>query len=188
MAGMLIAEMDVFVHMSTSRKAIMQRQGTKALLITSVIAGMWLSGYPRDHGLDSFGYGFLERVWPYGQYRRRFWLGVASIMIVGPMPYLPFIQAFFNTRLLRYLGKISFSLYLVHGIGNRTVGIWLLHSTGRIFGNDGYWVTALSCGVSIMLYTPIIVWWSDMFWRAIDVRSASFAKWIEDICASKATI
>jgi peptidoglycan/LPS O-acetylase OafA/YrhL len=185
MAGMLIAEMDVFVHDSTARTAIMQRRCTKAVLITSVVVGIWLSGYPRDRGLHSFGYGFLGRVWPHGQYRRRFWLGVASIMIVGPIPYLPLVQALFNTRLMRYFGQISFALYLIHGLGNRTIGIWLLRFTLKMVGNDGDWAYALSYVVSAALYTPIIVWWSDMFWRAIDIPSTHFAKWIERSCASR---
>ncbi|KUJ24485.1 uncharacterized protein LY89DRAFT_573259 [Mollisia scopiformis] len=186
MAGMLIAEMDVFVSNSTALKSIVRRRSTKALLMTIMVAGVWLSGYPRDHGLESLGYGFLERVWPYGGYRRRFWLAIASIMIVAPMPYLPFIQTLFNTRLIKYLGKISFALYLVHGLGNRTIGLWLLNLTGSMFGKDGYWANVLIFAVSFVLYTPIIVWWSDMFWRAVDLPSANFAKWIEGKCASRA--
>jgi peptidoglycan/LPS O-acetylase OafA/YrhL len=186
-AGMLIAELDVFVHISSARNATMRRMRTKALLITTMLIGIWLSGYPRDHGLDSFGYGFLGRVWPYGAYRRRFWLGLSAIMIVGPMPYLPFIQALLNTRLVKYLGKISFALYLVHGLGNRTVGIWLLRSTAQAFGDDGYWADALGFVVAFALYVPVIVWWSDVFWRAVDVPSANFAKWVEGVCASEAT-
>jgi peptidoglycan/LPS O-acetylase OafA/YrhL len=188
MAGMLVAEMDVFVHSSTTLKGIMRRRSIKALLVAIMIVGVWLSGYPRDSGLESFGYGFLKRVWPHGEYRRRFWLAIASIMILAPMPYLPFIQALFNTKLIRYLGKISFALYLVHGLGNRTIGLWLLRSTGRLFGQDGYWTNVLIYVVSVILYTPVIVWWSDMFWRAIDVPSAEFAKWLEGICASRAAI
>jgi peptidoglycan/LPS O-acetylase OafA/YrhL len=188
MAGMLIAELDVFVHISATRTKFMQSRTSKVVLLMIVMVGLWLSGLPRDDGLRSYGYGFLKGVWPYSQYRRRFWLGIASIMLVGPMPYLPLIQGFFNTKLIRYLGRISFALYLVHGIGNRTVGIWLLHTTGRIFGNEAYWDTMLSYVVSLFLYTPIIIWWSDMFWRAFDVPSANLAKWLEGLCASEATI
>jgi peptidoglycan/LPS O-acetylase OafA/YrhL len=72
MAGMLVAEMDVFVHSSTTLKGIMRRRSTKAFLVAIMIVGVWLSGYPRDSGLESFGYGFLKRVWPHGEYRRRF--------------------------------------------------------------------------------------------------------------------
>jgi peptidoglycan/LPS O-acetylase OafA/YrhL len=186
-SGMLVAEMDVFAHSSAARKAIFESRLAKALWVTIIFVGMWLSGYPRDRSQDSYGYAFLSAAWPHTAYRRRFWLGVASIMLIGPMPYLPFTQALFNTRMAKYFGKISFSLYLVHGIGNRTIGIWLLQYTGRMFGNYGHWADALSYVVSMALYTPIIVWCSDMFWRAVDIPSGNFAKWVEGICASRAT-
>jgi peptidoglycan/LPS O-acetylase OafA/YrhL len=187
MCGMFIAEVDVFIHSSTTRKAMMQKKITKALLITSILVGLWLSGYPRDHGLKSYGYGFLRDIPPYTGYRRRFWLAISAIMIIGPLPYLPSIQNFFTTRLLKYLGRISFALYLVHGLGNRTVGISILNWTGSMFGTEGYWVDVLRCSVSLLLYVPIIIWWSDIFYRAIDAPSARFAKWIEGICANNTT-
>jgi peptidoglycan/LPS O-acetylase OafA/YrhL len=188
MSGMLIAEMDVLVHTSTARKAFMQKKLTKTLLITSLLVGIWLSGYPRDHSLESYGYGFLKDIPPHNLYRRRFWLAISSIMIIAPLPYLPSIQNFFTTKLLKYLGRISFALYLVHGLGNRTIGLSILHWTGTIFGTEGDWTTnVLRCGVSLGLYVPIILWWSDIFYRAIDAPSAQFAKWVEGICANKAT-
>lgn len=185
MAGMLIAEADVFVHNSSTRKAIMHSKRAKIVLIATMIAGIWLSGYPRDDALTSYGYGFLSNVWPVGGYRRRFWLGISAILIVTPMPFLPSLQAVFNTKLIRYLGKISFALYLVHGLGNKTIGKWILNKTWEILGNDGYWSYNLCYVVSTTLYVPIVIWFSDMFWRAVDIPATHFAKWVEGKCASR---
>ena len=161
-AGMLIAELDVFIAISLSRTSFMQRIGIKVLLYVIMLIGLWLSGLPREHGTESFGYAFLQDLWPHGDYRRRFWLSIASIFIVGPMPYLPQVQAFFCTKVIRYFGKISFALYLIHGISNYTIGTTLLHFTWKFLGKDGYWDYALSFVVSSLLYTPVVIWWSDM--------------------------
>lgn len=178
-AGMSIAELDVFVHMSRARKDMMQKKRVKVMLWTMIIVGIFLAGFPRDHALHSWGYTFAENVWPFTGYRRRFWVSIASILIVAPMPFLPIVQSFFCIGLMRYLGRISFALYLIHGLGNRTVGNWLVNSTWSIIGTEGYWTYALSYVVSSALYLPIIIWWSDMYWRAIDLPATRFAKWLE---------
>lgn len=178
-AGMTIGELDVFVHMSRSRKAMMQRKRAKLMLWTMMIVGIFLAGFPRDNSLHSMGYTFANNVWPFTGYRRRFWVSIASILIVTPMPFLPIVQSFFSTGLIRYLGRISFALYLIHGLGNRTIGKWLIHATWNIVGQKGYWNYALSYVVSSALYLPVIILWSDMYWRAVDMPATRFAKWLE---------
>lgn len=178
-AGMLMAELDVHVHSSPARIAFMRRKATKFCLVSAVIIGVWLSGFPRDKGIQSYGYGFLRQSWPYGDYRRRFWLGIAAILIVAPMPYLPAVQQFFNSHTAIYLGKISFSLYLIHGLGNRTVATWLIHITRSMLGKKGYWNSVTSFAITALVYVPLIIWWADIFWRAVDRPSTTLAKWIE---------
>lgn len=186
-AGMLIAELDVFVNLSLPRKVFMDQKRIKIMLCVMMLAGVWLSGFPRANGLKSFGYAFSKNVYPFTGYRRRFWISVAAILIVAPMPHLPLVQAFFCVRLIRYLGKISFALYLIHGLGNRTIGSWLLHFTHTTVGDEGYWACALTFIASSLMYAPIVIWWSDMYWRAVDIPSTHFAKWFEGKCASRVT-
>lgn len=187
MSGMIVGELDVFVQNKSHRRAFMHRKLVKAFLITLLLIGIWLSGYPRDHAMESYGYHWLDHILPRNQYRRRFVTAISAIMMIAPLPYLPSIQNLFLTKPLRYLGKISFALYLVHGLGNRTVGLFILNWTAFVFGSQGYWVNALRMGVSLLLYVPIIIWWSDIFYRTIDEPSARFAKWIEGICAKNAS-
>lgn len=184
-AGMFIAELDVLVNESPAAKRFIQKQSTKAVLLTLLLVGIWISGYPRDNGPKSFGYMLLSQQWPHSGYRRRFWVSIGSILIVGPMPFFPWMQAIFNTRLIRYFGKVSFALYLIHGLGNRTVGTWILRATWAALGKGNMNAAILSFVVSTSVYVPIIFWWSDMFWRAFDVPSTHFAKWMESKCASR---
>ncbi|TID27879.1 hypothetical protein E6O75_ATG00646 [Venturia nashicola] len=186
-SGMIVGELDVLVHNSSVRKGLMQKKLVKALLVTLLLVGVWLSGYPRDNAMKSYGYQWLDPVLPRNHYRRRLVTAVSAIMMVAPLPYLPFIQSFFLTRLLKYLGKISFALYLIHGLGNRTVGIFILNWTAFMFGSQGYWVNVSRMAVSLLLYVPIIIWWSDIFYRAVDEPSTRFTKWIEGICADQAS-
>lgn len=180
-AGMVIAELEVLFghHVKQQRR----RPLITALLVATLILGVFLSGYPRDHNTKTPGYMWTAHVWPLSAYRRRFWLAISAILIVGPMAFLPSVQAIFLTRPVRYLGRISFALYLVHGLGNRTVGKWLLNGCWDHIGKEGFWPYTMSFVVSTVLYFPFIIWVSDMFWRGVDIPSTKFARWLEKKCS-----
>ncbi|KAF3018583.1 hypothetical protein E8E14_013145 [Neopestalotiopsis sp. 37M] len=181
--GMTLAELQVIFRKPTSGSRMRLVNG---ILITTLIMGLFLAGYPRDGNIKTIGYMWSKNVWPYSAYRRRFWIAIGSILIVGPMAFLPSVQAIFLTRPIRYLGRISFALYLTHGLGNRTVGKWLLNACWDYIGKDGFWPYTISFIVSTSLYFPFIFWISDMFWRAVDVPSTDLAKRLEKWCSSPA--
>ncbi|KAI0481080.1 acyltransferase family-domain-containing protein [Xylariaceae sp. FL0804] len=196
-AGVVLAELEVLLQelpsssssSSSSSPPPSGRRGrsrlVSALLVVVLVVGVFLTGYPRDHNTKTPGYMWSRHVWPFTAYRRRFWLAVGAILTVGPMVFLPSVQAVFLTRPARYLGRISFALYLVHGLGNRTIGKWLLNGCWDYIGKDGFWPYTASFVVSTTLYFPIIVWLSDIFWRAVDVPSIDFARWLEKQCAAR---
>ncbi|KAI1093278.1 acyltransferase family-domain-containing protein [Rostrohypoxylon terebratum] len=180
-AGMTLAELEVLLK---KPKNPLARKLVNALLILTMILGLFLCGYPRDHNTATPGYVWSKYVWPLTAYRRRFWLAIGAILFVGPMVFFPSVQSFFLTRPARYLGRISFALYLVHGLGNRTIGKWLLSTCWAYIGKEGYWPYAISFVISTTLYFPIVIWASDVFWRGIDVPSTNFARWLEKKCAA----
>ncbi|KAI1373017.1 acyltransferase family-domain-containing protein [Hypoxylon crocopeplum] len=180
-AGMILAELEVLLQKPKNPPA---RKLVNGLLLLTMILGLFLCGYPRDHNTVTPGYMWSKYVWPLTAYRRRFWLAVGAILFVGPMVFLPSVQSVFLTRPARYLGRISFALYLVHGLGNRTVGKWLLNGCWDYIGKEGFWPYAISFVVSTTLYFPVVIWASDMFWRGVDVPSTNFAKWFEKRCAA----
>ncbi|KAH6647865.1 acyltransferase family-domain-containing protein [Truncatella angustata] len=181
--GMTLAELQVILRKPTSG---LKLRLVNALLIISLIIGLFLSGYPRDGNIQTPGYRWSKNLWPYSAYRRRFWMAIGSILVVGPMIFMPSVQSIFMTRPIRYLGRISFSLYLVHGLGNRTVGKWLLNLCWEYIGKDDFWPYTISFIVSTALYFPLAFWVADMFWRAVDVPSTELAKRLEKACTSPA--
>ncbi|KAH9883549.1 acyltransferase family-domain-containing protein [Xylariomycetidae sp. FL2044] len=180
-AGMFIAELEVLLQKPTHPT---RRKLVNAALILTLIVGVFLTGYPREHNTKTPGYMWTKYVWPFTAYRRRYWLAIGALLIVGPMAFLPTVQSFFLTRPARYLGRISFALYLVHGLGNRTVGKLLLNACWDYIGKEGYWPYTISFIVSTTLYFPIVIWASDVFWRGVDIPSTNLARWLEKKCAA----
>ncbi|KAI1085357.1 acyltransferase family-domain-containing protein [Whalleya microplaca] len=181
-AGMFLAELEVLLE---KPKNPLRRKLVDVLLILIMVLGLFLIGYPRDHSTKTPFYIWSKYVWPFTAYRRRFWLAIGALLFVGPMAFLPSVQSFFLTRPARYLGRISFALYLVHGLGNRTIGTWLIHGCWRYIGKEGSWPYAISFIVSSTLYFPIVIWASDMFWRGIDAPLTNFARSLEKMCAAR---
>ncbi|KAI1803180.1 acyltransferase family-domain-containing protein [Daldinia bambusicola] len=184
-SGMALAEIEVILK---KPKNPLARKVVNALLILSMILGLFLCGYPRDHNTQTPGYMWSKYVWPFSAYRRRYWLAIGAMLLVGPMVFLPSVQSIFLTRPARYLGRISFALYLVHGLGNRTIGKWLLETCWAYIGKEGLWPYGVSFTVSTLLYFPLVIWASDVFWRGIDVPSTKFARWMEKKCAAPQSV
>ncbi|KAI1741285.1 acyltransferase family-domain-containing protein [Xylaria scruposa] len=182
-AGMMLAEMEVWV---SRRASLSKTKLVNFVLVFTLILGLYLCGYPRDGATSTPGYMWSQNVWPYTAYRRRFWLAIGAILSVGTLVFLPTLQVLFMTRPARYLGRISFALYLVHGLGNRTIGKWLIYACWTYIGNEGFWRYTCSFVVSTILYFPIVIWASDIFWRTVDMPSTKLAKWLEQACASEA--
>ncbi|RYP43007.1 hypothetical protein DL770_011890 [Monosporascus sp. CRB-9-2] len=141
-AGMLLAELEVMLPRKPQSRS--KRRLVNMLLFATLLLDIFFSGYPRDGNTKTPGYMWSKHVWTYTAYRRRFWLAMGAILIVGPMAFLPGAQALFLTRPARYLGRISFALYLVHGLGNRTIGTWLVSISWGLIGNEGAWRYGIS--------------------------------------------
>ncbi|RMD43257.1 hypothetical protein DV735_g1852, partial [Chaetothyriales sp. CBS 134920] len=115
-----------------------------------------------------------------------------------------FIRAVFENPVSRYLGQISFSFYLIHGFVIRSLGYTILPSlytfvipdpqrrkalAGRHDANLG-WVDSDVAITSVevaaiwilgyLIVLPACIWMSDIFWRAVDVKSMSLSRWIDE--------
>ncbi|KAI0017545.1 acyltransferase family-domain-containing protein [Xylariomycetidae sp. FL0641] len=180
-AGMSLAELELMLRKPWTR---WKKVAINMALVLMLVFGIFLSGYPREHPTKTPGYRWTKYVWPFTAYRRRFWLAISAMLMVGATVFLPCVQAVFVTRPARYLGRISFALYLVHGLGNRTIGGWLLKGCWAVLGKENYWACVTSFLVATAVYMPVLVWVSDMFWRAVDIPSIDLARWLERRCAS----
>jgi peptidoglycan/LPS O-acetylase OafA/YrhL len=102
------------------------------------------------------------------------------------------LQSLFTGAIPQYLGRISFSLYIVQGPILFTVGTSLMArahtaysapfiAVGRVTESQGD-IVAYSeyFALATVLCTAITIWAADVFQRNIDARVATSAKWIAD--------
>ena len=149
--------------------------------------GFYLIGYPIEDAGHTPGYDFLSQFWQADwEYKRRFWWCLGACMMVFATSFVKHLKLVFTTPIARYLGKISYALYLVHALLNRTVRLFLWATFWNVLqyeteeGDDakfdGGWI------MGTLIYFPIVFWFADIFWRAVDIPSVKFAKWVEGKC------
>jgi peptidoglycan/LPS O-acetylase OafA/YrhL len=92
------------------------------------------------------------------------------------------LQRPFITRVAQYLGNISYALYIIHGPILFTFGSWFMNTYADQEDNRRY---AWSFVVATLLNTTLCIWAADLFWRGVDAKSVSFAKWFAEKCWMK---
>ncbi|KAM7204096.1 Acyltransferase family domain containing protein [Rhypophila sp. PSN 637] len=118
-----------------------------------------------------------------GQAQYRYYQSLGAILMVLSASRSLFWQKVFNSAPIQYLGKISYAIYLMHGPVLHIIGyaierfVWM-----NITGVETDTAYVAGFGLASLLVVPIVVWVSDVFWRAVDEPVVRFGKWLEGRC------
>lgn len=112
--------------------------------LATFISALYITGFPVRNAANTPGYktlnSWIPENWLGENLWRRFWAGNGAVLLVFCVGSVKFLQWPFTTSFGQYLGRISFSLYMVHGIWLHTFGRqmmpWFLRVTGQttLFG------------------------------------------------------
>lgn len=180
--GMGIAEIDQIqgVHLPKTDKLQTTLLSKLSFYIWTFvgIAGLYLIGQPAGP-LQTPGWVWLAQHMPdWGADQHRYWKTWGSAMLVLAVGRLPGWQRVLHSGPIQYLGKISYSLYLMHGPGMHAFTFHLekfAYSITGIQGNNHN----IGFALGLCMSTPFIIWFADIFWRAVDINTVKFAKWFE---------
>lgn len=148
-AGFFVCSIDTFaVNRAYLAGHITPRAQTCLWHIIFVSGGYFLSqpshdGHP-EYSSDTPGWAYLSRLIPraYGddQYYR-YWHSWGAAMLVFAVLRIQWLQRLLTIRVLRYLGKVSFMLYLVHLPVIAVLGGRVGHMLGNVLDNepDSWW-------------------------------------------------
>lgn len=121
-------------------------------------AGMYFACYP------SAGYGYEDTIWAVlGNHIFVNYYHIFGVFcLVFAVLHLEPLQRLFCARWLLYLGRISYSLYLIHFPVIATVGSWVLLKFYRVFGYN------LASLLNLLLTFGITVGLSELLHRYIE--------------------
>ncbi|KAK1247786.1 hypothetical protein MKX07_000674 [Trichoderma sp. CBMAI-0711] len=195
--GMLIAENDHIrgAHVPTSNSALPIEEKSRPaknklwpiFWALFSILGLYLMCQPDGRGEITPGWIWLSSQIPkwWKEERYRYWQSTGAVIFIVAVSHSPRWQRFFNLPVVQYFGKISYAIYLMHGPAMHVVGYHFEKWAYGITGVEGYWYNA-GFVLGACFCIPTVVWWADVFWRAIDIPTVKFAKWFESKVVVKA--
>lgn len=200
-AGMVLCELDLLAASGNLPRFLtkLERFKTPIYYILFIIS-VYFGGVP-SHSMDitvlrnSPGWHYLSYLKPQAVFDYKwFFLFWAATFLVASIPRIPWLKSFFETRFCQYLGRISFSLYLVHG-----PVIWTLGD--RIYAATGWGREANAMGIQswinrfplpktgprglefgylapqIILF-PFTFWLAELVTKLFDEPSNKFCQWM----------
>ena len=191
-AGMLIADFNLSQEEYGAIPS--PRPSTHGMVWTAVLAmAFYVAGFPTLAVVEAKlnpmpGFEALRLLTPRSlnmEDHSRFWWSISGVAILLSISQLPRLKNLFETNFCQYLGKISFSLYLVHEFCIVLFGLSLQALLINLAGLEPhantfmYWLT---CGIWYLLFTVSVFALAAQVERWVDVPSVRFARWLEGKC------
>lgn len=149
------------------------------------LIALWFGTYPLREGQNAWSYSWYSTLIP-STYQESDWsraqfsIFCGAVLLLIALENCKPLQRPFTTVVAQYLGKISFSLYIVHQplalCFNREVATY-------IFGAISNHLIAYC--VAMVAVSVTTLWVSDIFWRLIDTKSIQAARVIRKWCEVK---
>ncbi|KAK4099011.1 hypothetical protein N658DRAFT_509066 [Parathielavia hyrcaniae] len=172
----------------------------QAIFYAMLACAMYLGGAPAhkaevDELRKNPGWYLLSYLKPQAVYDAKwFFLFWAAVFLVASVPHVGWLKRFFETRFCQYLGRVSFSLYLMHGPVLWTLGDRLYAAVGwpkeARMTNIPQWWNAFPLSKSgplglepafllpHLLLFPVTLYLAEIVTRAFDEPSVRFPQWL----------
>lgn len=198
-AGMFIVEL--FYDQADAKPTTVSPSLRRALPILVLIAGMIIAGYPEKNAEWCLWSKYLKvlgaKIFVPGAELSRAWGSVGtSLMLLGIL-YLPPLQASLSHPFLVWMGKVSFSIFLIHSFLIRSVFCWMLYGYSvpvETTGEDGtIHVGHLppAKGINLLIicciFFPLLYFMGHLWTAHVESRCTELAQWLEDRMVGKDT-
>jgi len=180
--GMLLCNIDLDRAKKTSHDAAPSRLLQVSWCLIFFVS-LFLMSYPEFEPNMVPWTAWITKIyfWDPGYHDRyRTVQGIGAGLFIYVVPRLTFLESFFSNDFARYLGRISYSLYLVHGPIFRSLGytVFLKILQGPNFSPSQYYkAVAVSMAVSL----PVAFGLAHLFCRLVDEPLVHFARWTEKL-------
>ncbi|AEO69805.1 uncharacterized protein THITE_2120546 [Thermothielavioides terrestris NRRL 8126] len=190
LGGMLLSEHDVrrssdlppLAPGARGRGGDVQRttKGAAALRWAGIVLALYFLSYPDSGAEYTPGFAYLS-TWVPKYYNKlsgwMFYEAMGAVLLVACIMRSPGLVRLLESRLPQYLGKISFSLYLVHGPVLHSLGFWIMPRLFDSFGKTGGYAIGWVVLLAVTFYL------SDLWNKKIDSWSVTVGRRVEKMLA-----
>lgn len=171
-------------HAGSPRSSRHRRLLATAALWTAFVAGMYLGSVPTAGACETPGYVTLCALTRSFSEPWRYIMLPGSFLIVFAILFLPPLQRPLAAAPARYLGRVSYALYLVHELVNMVAGAGIRRMGWAVLGREG-WLYHAGFALGLVVYVMLCLWLADMFMRAVDAPAVRVARWLEEVSVDK---
>ena len=157
---------------SASNRVLALRNCAFALLL---IFGLFIASYPGREASRNFIYQPFSAIVD----SQRFWESLAAIFILTSISQLGLIRNLFISAIPKYLGRISYGMYLTHVALLNLFGWAITPWIWTFTGNVGWWSRQGGFAISLGINLILLLWIADLWTRAIDEPCVRLAKRME---------
>lgn len=191
MGGMALSEMDIIQESSDGRGLVppatsgratrqlgLHRSSTKDTLIRwlTIVLALYFLSYPDAGAEYTPGFVFLSDWVPRYYIPLSGWMFYQSMGALLLLPCIlrsPLLVHLLETRPIQYLGRISFSLYLVHGPVLHSLGFWIMP---RLFEAVG---RTLGYAIGYVVLLTVTMYLTVLWHKKIDTWSITVGRRVE---------
>ena len=157
-------------------------RATTTFWILLWIIGIYIGSAPQIGWVSSPGFVTLRSLIPEWYLAKDlFYPCLGAIFMMLSITYSPTIQSLFLTTTAQYLGRVSFSLYLLHSQILCSLGIRVMSAAMKMIGGgETYFQFAVGMLLGGVIVVPVTFWAADVFTRAVDEKSVVFSRWVAD--------
>ncbi|KAL7939308.1 acyltransferase family domain-containing protein [Trichoderma chlorosporum] len=189
-SGLLIADTTIASRTNAISLNIKKSRGNwPAMTIKAVllIVSLCLMSAPDFCVEETPGFGLLGwLIPPSDPAPNRFLPSIGSIILVSLVTHTEqdneAISWLLNSSIPQYLGRISYSLYIVHGPLIHTVGYAVFPFFWTVSGTDEVWRYVIGFISGYLILLGVVLYISDIVWRAVDITFVRLARvWLSSI-------
>lgn len=174
-----VPPLDEFAHRPMKRATTAYRVLGRTVGLISFVLSLWLLSMPEDldDAAQAPGYVTLTSLIP-ARFQEALVIPVGAVLTVLVVDQATFLQILFTNRFSQYLGKISFSLYMVHGPLLYSLGLVLGRWTvGLVGGGESDTSYVFGIFLAFVLWAPAAIYVSDLTTRFVDNKAIQFSRW-----------
>lgn len=163
--GFLLAEMTPVLRSAETK----QTPAHTAAYVAVCVVGLYLGSHPAWGADNTPGYMWMIPLTPWEyEIANNWWTGVGAALTVFSLDRLAGARRLFTSRVVAYLGRISFSVYLMHLMILQTLGSAVFHYSYELTGVDTAVPAFLGFALGYVVIYFIIIWAADIFMRCVD--------------------
>ena len=152
--GYVAFALGALLHLAWQSGRLISPRVAILIFAIGVALGAQANGFAGRHGLEAW-----PRAWMPG-HSRSLWYPIAALFIVAGVLFSPGLRRFFELPICRFLGRISFPIYLLHVPLIYTLVAWFAVRFGMV---QGAGLLPLFCG--FLLFAIAAAW---LFERYVD--------------------